>query len=1740
MRTVARNKILAALLLLGIAPSVKAVSLADVPLFIGANIPPQVMLDISKDQQLYKKAYNDYSDLDGDGALETTYKHGIDYYGYFDSRKCYTYSTGNNRFEPINPQRAATATDKYCSDVAVQSTTWSGNFLNWISMTRMDAVRKLLYGGLRSTDQTFASGGANAVTVLERVYVPQDAHSWAKYYSGTDINRLTPFNPATTDPGAAGTNSVTFGGTFTVPVDKTFNTTLAGISVGDQIQALCTTGTENNKKMMGWAKTIVAGTSVTVNVDFSDGVSGNSCGIWMITNLSRTGISFCNLTVGSTATAPNVMSNTNTNPPLIRAAQGNYALWSANERHQCYWSAETSSPAKGLAPSGARFNGNRAAQSGLNASLAEPIQATHGLGTGSAVGEYIARVQACVPAVLGTEKCKQYPNGNYKPIGLLQVYGDPGLLHFGLMTGSYVKNISGGVLRKNVGVFTNEVNLNTDGTFVSPLPTDSIVNTLNRMRIYGYSYNGGLYNNAMPTGDSCGFQLTSITEGNCTSWGNPMSEIFFESLRYFAGAPAGAGTSPTAAYNTSDTGRITGLTTATWVDPLNSTNYCAPLNVLVFNASVSTNDDDLANTVMTDIGSSSTAATLTNTVGAAATGENITGSSFFVGKIVSPGTPTLSTDPGFELCTSKSVSGLGHLSGICPEGPTLSGSYLMAGLAHYARTNKIRSDLTVPATDLKSLKVTTYGIQLATNVPQIRVAVTGESTPRAIIQPAYRLFNVPPQGGGTLVDIKIVSATQTATSASGSVYVNWEDSEQGGDYDQDMWGILSYCMQIGGDTTSCPGQGANTIKITTNAIAESTGNGQGFGYIISGTTQDGPHFHSGIEGFNYTDPTGVLGCTNCQVVTFGSGQSGPQSVTYTLGAGTGGTLQDPLWYAAKWGGFNDQNANNRPDLVAEWDVKINATGAAGSDGIPDNYFLVTNPLGLETALDKAFIAILVTSSASSVATNSASLQTGSTIYQARFNSNEWSGQLLAIPISTTGVLSTTATWDAGQVINGQNFNTGRKIITYKPSTGTGIPFRWPVTPASPTATELDASQITALKAGGTDTDGMKRLNYVRGDPSNEGGSSTLFRQRPTSKLGDIVNSNPFFVGAPSAGFFDPTYTTFRNNNINRKPVLYVGGNDGMLHGFDACPLPLPTPAATGCPATAVPGSEVLAFIPSKSYTNISQLTSQTYTASNNHKFFVDGPPTVDDVCLLTPGTSLSPATANCPAVTNWKTVIVGGLGRGGQGYFALDVTNPSASNFVESNAASLVLWEFTDANDADLGYSYSEPLIKKMANGKWAVIFGNGYNNSVAETGETACTAPGVPAGCTTSTTGHAALYILFIQEGLDGWTAGSDYIKISTGVGSTAVPNGLNTPTTLDSDGDNVVDFIYAGDLQGNMWKFNVGNANPALWAIAFAADAPAGYPNGKPLYTAKDAVTPTPNRQPITSVPNLSFHPNGGFMVLFGTGQYLGTGDTTTTSQQTYYGIWDKNDGTTVASTNRTPASDVLMRQQLLGYVTVGLETFPVTTAHQPNYASSARTDPVVDGTAPTTSPPTPAVNPAATAPSSPVPANQRGWYLDWPNLDAVTQPAYGSGTATGERVVFPGIFQSGIITFVSLSPSSAPCAAGGSSITYDLSSLTGSRPVQSTLDITGNGLINSGDLVTFGGVQVAVSGKKSKIGITPTPTRIQGGTGSGGVSYDVASGSAGYGGPGTGVDKGLEVTKKKIPGAFGRITWREIISN
>lgn len=1521
-----------------VAPS----SLSQVPLFLVTSAEAQVMLNMSNDHQLFYKAYDDWSDVDGDGAIDITYDHSIEYYGYFDSHKCYDYNSGSRRFVP-----QGISASKYCDSV---SGSWSGNFLNWSTMSRIDTVRKILFGGLRSTDTA-------ALTVLERSYLPGDAHSFAKYYGGgaSEIGKLTPFNVSE--------------------------------------------------------------------------------------------ITLCNTTYAADGD-----SEDRTEPPLIRVADGNYALWAANERYQCHWDnhGELQSDIFN-SPNPSTNNGNDPATTGLSADADNPSWTADKLG----LGDYVVRVEACKSGLIGQEKCKVYPDGNSKPVGLLQEYGDDGQIHFGLLTGSFRYNKSGGTLRKNVGSMTDEINVSTDGTFKTPPAAGNIIGALSSLRVSGYDHNPGYYNSS----DNCSWGQNSFNNGQCTNWGNPQSEIFLESLRYFAGK--------TPNFNANDSSYINGLVTASsWVDPLSSANYCAPLNIIQFNASVTSYDRDNLGGV-SDLNALSSLSTWTDKVG---TGEGIAGGSFFLGE---------GTSGSNGICTAKTLSNLSDAEGICPEAPRLEGGFDIAGLAHYARTTSIRTDISDNDGGAADIMIRTYGVTLSPAVPKVEVPVPGATGKVVTILPACRNQTI--SGNCAIVDFKVVQPnTQTSPGVyEGKFYVNWEDSEQGGDFDQDMAGVLSYVVT------------SNTIKVTTASFADSTGDKMAFGYVIGGTTQDGFHAHSGINYFTgYTDPTGVLTCSNASIHCE-TGQPAT-SVTYTIGTSPADLLNDPLWYAAKWGGFDEDDLtvaqggsrpnaaaapNDIPDQTYEWDKD--------GDGIPDSYFYSTNPAELETSLEAVFLEVSRSlASASSTAANSQRISTDTTIYQARFSSANWTGELIAYEVNPlTGFLNPTPAWEAGAKLETVAWN-AREIITNNPVSG-GVPFDWG---------SLDPTQQVLLDTNPdtlvTDSFGQDRVEYLRGNDAEEIQNGGAFRDR-VRKLGDLINSSPAYVG--DAGFFYPnwlernenlanpgaltnasaeSYGDFRarldamRSNAGREPMLYVGGNDGMLHAFVADPDPL------------VGGYESFAFVPNSVMANLNQLTSPNYS----HRYFVDGTPTAGDVMF---------------SDNNWHTILVGGLNAGGRGIYALDVTDPSI--FSESNAASIFLWEIDPSTIgyADLGYTYSRPAVVKnhsgtnaytyeVGEGKWMVAFGNGY----------------------ASASGKAVLYIADAETG----------VLIDSVVVDASGNNGLSSVSPVDVDGDYKIDVIYAGDLKGNVWKF-IPDGTLTGWRADF---------NGAPLFTAPSDPTGTVNNvQPITAPIEVGRHPASlpGLMVYFGTGSYFQVGDNVGNSDtQSIYGIWDlwdkcydQNSGgrMTNCSSNYSkvvsgvpvtpPTAPSINRNNLLKQC--------VTSSN----GVTCLTKRTVAGQPDATSGSVGAYDVRAVSQNQitewdwSAARGDIGWYLDLPDF--------------GEKQVSRQILRSGRLIFVTIIPSDHACEDGGESWLMELDAATGGRLDYPVFDLNGDGVFDSldnlGGSATSNGV--VASGKKSNEGITQPPSIVSNQDGT--KEFKYASGSKG----------GVEVTTEAPSGGtIGRRSW------
>lgn len=538
-----------------------------------------------------------------------------------------------------------------------------------------------------------------------------------------------------------------------------------------------------------------------------------------------------------------------------------------------------------------------------------------------------------------------------------------------------------------------------------------------------------------------------------------------------------------------------------------------------------------------------------------------------------------------------------------------------------------------------------------------------------------------------------------------------------------------------------------------------------------------------------------------------------------------------------------------PTLNAVAAQTLNAMAVAGGTynangpvvgGINVGYLAATSPAALVSSLNAILVSIQAgTLSTTSAAVNSASLITGTTIYQTTYTSSDtpyqdWTGNVLAYGIDVaTGVLNTTPTWQAAVQLDQQvcgagvtvplggptggpggcsNTTSNRLIATWNPVTLAGAPFEWG---------NLASAQQTQLGA-------QTVLNYLRGDTSLEKRNGGSYRNR-SELLGDITDSNPIYVGTPTGPYSDASYATFVAAQSTRPAVIYVGANDGMLHAINT-----------------TTGNEQFAFVPNGVFGNLSSLSAPLY--NQGHKFFVDGSPTAGDA-LLSDG--------------YWHTLLVGGEGAGGNTMFAMDVTAPQNITS-ESTLASKVLWEFSDS---DMGLSYSQPAIARInANPVvdagsgltvpgFAVFFGNGYN----------------------SPSGHAILYAVHPKTGAI--IAKIDLCSKVAGACSTSLPDGLSGVVAANANGllGAPVDMIYAGDLQGNLWAINVTSSNPASWQV-------------RRLFQATDSSN---NPQPITGTPSVSLNPNfptnPGLMVFFGTGQLLNTNDLSSSQTQSFYGVWD-----------------------------------------------------------------------------------------------------------------------------------------------------------------------------------------------------------------------------------------------------------
>lgn len=697
----------------------------------------------------------------------------------------------------------------------------------------------------------------------------------------------------------------------------------------------------------------------------------------------------------------------------------------------------------------------------------------------------------------------------------------------------------------------------------------------------------------------------------------------------------------------------------------------------------------------------------------------------------------------------------------------------------------------------------------------------------------------------------------------------------------------------------------------------------------------------------------------------------------------GGEYADIVAGTKTWPNVGSNDSDNPYDL---WHAAINGRG---------KFFGATDPNSLVNAFTSIIAGIQERErSAASVALDSAIVNGLQYAYHASFDSAAWFGNLRAFELDPDSFAANPSpVWNANTKLRSVNYTT-RNIKMAQG--GSLVDFTWAnLTSAQQALLNLDVSN-------NPDSLGASRVNYLRGDSTNE--SSTGFRPRNGNKLGDIVHSAPVYVGAPNRLGYDAlegltesdanSYATFKTTWANRRGLVYVGANDGMLHAFNA-----------------ETGVEEFAFVPTAVMENLRHLTYPGYT----HQVYVDGPITVGDIY----------------DGTKWRTILVGSFRNGAKGLYALDVTDPDNIE---------LLWE--RQSGGNMGYVYSRPEIVRLHNGEWGIVFGNGYNSD-----------------------NHQA--VLFILDPADG----SNMKVLNTGVGSVADSNGLAKASVVDLNGDLIVDYVYAGDLHGNLWRFDLtdpsdddtstaqyepvtgtltdparNNAPASTWSIGYG---------GNPVFTATDGATPTPNRQPITSNVVVVPHNTGkGVIALVGTGKYLEDADAgaNTSTFQSYYGIWDRYVMGHTTGTPSTVSRSSLLQQKLSVGSTVtfeDLDTDGTTVLDSVDEEVRIVTENAIQWYTYSGTPTTATLN-------------HQGWYIDFNeySVNATTLEPTGSPTNRGELLATDAVFVNGLAVFATSVPNDDPCEAGVDRWVWALDAQSGKRTQLSAFDLNNDGLIDQED--------------------------------------------------------------------------------
>ena len=725
--------------------------------------------------------------------------------------------------------------------------------------------------------------------------------------------------------------------------------------------------------------------------------------------------------------------------------------------------------------------------------------------------------------------------------------------------------------------------------------------------------------------------------------------------------------------------------------------------------------------------------------------------------------------------------------------------------------------------------------------------------------------------------------------------------------------------------------------------------------------------------------TGNDVCENNVPISERDAAASQHMTSFTLGLGIDGYMQYlPNYRTASSGDyFNVKNGSAaNPDAgicswqtsgVCRWPVPQNNAQSniddlwhAAING-HGNYYSTRNPASLSASLADALSAMASQSGASAAATNSNPnvVAEDNFLFSSTYVTADWVGDLRRQKIDLmTGEISSTIDWSAQAQLDA---NGARQIYTYDPGSANRLKrFTWDnLSISEKKYFNLEAmrglSQMCQPNSGvncvpankQSDAANEKLVAYLAGDRSLEGSAAEpnqYYRQR-THLLGDIIGSEAVYVKKPLFRYLDAGYAAFKTTS--RIGMVYVAANDGMLHAL-----------------SADTGKELWGFIPSTVLPNLVKLADKNY--ANLHSYFLDGTPVSGDVY---DGSA-------------WRTILVGGMNAGGRGYYALDITDPDQPK---------ALWEFTSdtskgagfTKDANLGYTFGKPEISKLKDGTWVVLVTSGYNNVGASASEHLGD-------------GKGYLYVLNA-------VSGALIRSIPTGVGDLTSPSGLAQIRAWTDDGsqNNTVLRVYGGDLQGNVWRFDM---NGDLSAAGFQAQL---------LATLRDA---SGNVQPITTKPELGAVDDVA-MVYVGTGRYLGVSDLSDLGQQSLYAIKDSLNNTSYGNPRVAPSAAGFVKQTISSTTCPAGARETLCSAGQEVRTSS---------------------NLAVDL------KRQSGWYVDLPQ--------------SGERANTDPQLAFGTLVFNTNIPASNACYVGGSSETYFFDYRSGAALPTSTNGVVGKKLRNA----------------------------------------------------------------------------------